>query len=59
MLVDVLRPTHVPSGSIVSVMASGRRNMMGDSDRMVLEPGNAPLPGGLMVVPMFTSIREC
>lgn len=46
---------HVPASSIATVYARGFGRQLGGDLSMLLEPGNTPLPGGLMVVPTVVS----
>ncbi len=42
---------HVPALSATTVMAKGLRAVGENGPLLLLEPGSAPLPGGLVVVP--------
>lgn len=46
---------HVPASSVATVMARGLRTVSEDGPLMLLEPGSAPLPGDLVVVPTLVS----
>lgn len=46
---------HVPALSVATVYARGLRRQSDGDTTMLLEPGNAPLPGGLVVVPTVVS----
>lgn len=46
---------HVPALSVATVYARGLKNQSGGNSSMLLEPGNIPLPGGLIVVPTVIS----
>lgn len=46
---------HVPASSVATVYARGLKRQSGGDPSMLLEPGNTPLPGGLMVVPTVIS----
>lgn len=45
----------MPASSAATVMARGLRTVSDDGPLLLLEPGNAPLPGGLVVVPTLVS----
>lgn len=50
---------HVPASSAATIMAKGLKTVSEKGPLMLLEPGNAPLPGGLVVVPtLITSERH-
>lgn len=46
---------HVPALSAATVMAKGLRTVGEEAPLLLLEPVNAPLPGGLVVVPTLVS----
>ena len=46
---------HVPASSVATVYARGRKTHTEGGTIMLLEPGNTPLPGGLIVVPTVIS----
>ncbi|XP_029902664.1 uncharacterized protein LOC115355879 [Myripristis murdjan] len=46
---------HVPALSVATVYARGLKRQSDGDTTMLLEPGNAPLPGGLVVVPTVVS----
>lgn len=48
---------HVPAASAATVMARGLRTV-GENGPLLLEPVNAPLPGGLVVVPTLVSTES-
>lgn len=46
---------HIPASSIATVYARGHRKQFDRDTTMLLEPGNTPLPSGLVVVPTVVS----
>lgn len=48
----------MPASSVATVMARGLRTVSEDGPLMLLEPGSAPLPGGLVVVPTLVSSKS-
>jgi len=46
---------YVPASSVATVYARGRKMQFKGEATMLLEPGNTPLPGGLIVVPTVIS----
>ena len=46
---------HIPASSVATVYARGRKTQSEGDATMLLEPGNTPLPSGLMIVPTVIS----
>uniref|UniRef100_A0A672FZX6 Gypsy retrotransposon integrase-like protein 1 n=1 Tax=Salarias fasciatus TaxID=181472 RepID=A0A672FZX6_SALFA len=45
---------RVPASSVATIHVRGPKQQPGSHPSMLLEPGNTPLPGGLMVIPTLT-----
>lgn len=46
---------YIPASSIVTLMVRGIKSSLPEGSKLLLEPGNIPLPGGLIVVPSLVS----
>jgi len=46
---------YIPASSVSTLMVRGIRSSLPEGSKLLLEPGNSPLPGGLIVVPSLVS----
>lgn len=49
---------HLPARSVSTVYMRGPKRDLNDTSTLVLEPGNTPLPGGVIVVPTVISAHS-
>lgn len=49
---------HLPAQSVSTIYARGPKRHSSDRSTLVLEPGNTPLPGGVIVVPTVISANS-
>lgn len=49
---------HIPAFSIATLMVKGMKSSLPEGSKLLLEPGNSPLPGSLIVVPSLVSTTK-